>query len=86
MINVILGGATSGDSNEARKVHCRQLESFTILINHRMEEDPIISFGPVDLEGVTIPHEDALVINTTIANYDVARMFVDSGSSVNILF
>lgn len=46
----------------------------------------LISFGPVDLEGVKTPHENALIIWTTIANYEVAWVFVDSGSFVNILF
>ncbi|XP_073135228.1 uncharacterized protein [Henckelia pumila] len=39
-----------------------------------------------DLRGVVAPHNDALVVTVTIANYDVARIFVDSGSSVNVLF
>ncbi|XP_074556557.1 uncharacterized protein LOC141812464 [Curcuma longa] len=41
---------------------------------------------PQDLEGVTTPHDDAFVIRATIANYDVARIFVDTGSSVNVLY
>lgn len=49
-------------------------------------EDLVISFGPSDLEGVIAPHEDALVIRATIANYDVAWVFMDLRSSVNILF
>ncbi|XP_074560659.1 uncharacterized protein LOC141816830 [Curcuma longa] len=50
------------------------------------EKDPIIGFGPQDLEGVETPHDDALVIKATIANYDISRVFVDTGSSVNIIF
>lgn len=46
----------------------------------------MISFGPADLEGVTLPHENALVIRTTIVNYNVTRVFVNSRSSVNIIF
>lgn len=49
-------------------------------------EDPIISFIPEDLEGVATPHDNALVIRATISNYYVARVFIDSGSSVNIFF
>ncbi|XP_074560470.1 uncharacterized protein LOC141816623 [Curcuma longa] len=46
----------------------------------------MIGFGPHDLEGVEVPHDDALVIHATIANYNVALVFVDTNSSVNIIF
>ncbi|XP_042404580.1 uncharacterized protein LOC121994696 [Zingiber officinale] len=47
---------------------------------------PVISFGPSDLEGLELPHDDTLIIKAIIANSRVARIFVDTGSSVNILF
>ncbi|XP_073120239.1 uncharacterized protein [Henckelia pumila] len=48
---------------------------------------PALSFGPDDLKGLSdTTHNDALVIRALVANYDVARIFVDSGSSVNVLF
>ncbi|XP_042423659.1 uncharacterized protein LOC122011339 [Zingiber officinale] len=43
-------------------------------------------FGPTDLEGLELPHDDALIIKAIIANSRVARVFVDTESSVNILF
>ncbi|XP_073017963.1 uncharacterized protein [Primulina eburnea] len=43
-------------------------------------------FGPEDLRGIVTPHNDALVVTATIANYDVAMIFFDNGSSVNVLF
>lgn len=46
----------------------------------------MIDFGPPDLEGVTMPHEDVPGIRAIIINYKVARVFMDSGSSRNILF
>lgn len=46
----------------------------------------VISFGPENLQGIATPHSDALLVTTTIANYDVARIFIDIGSSVNVLF
>ncbi|XP_073275381.1 uncharacterized protein [Primulina huaijiensis] len=51
-----------------------------------LPQDPVISFGPKDLRGIVAPHNDALVVTATIANYDVVRIFIDNGSSVNILF
>ncbi|XP_073129114.1 uncharacterized protein [Henckelia pumila] len=48
--------------------------------------DPNISFGREDLKDVVLHHNDPLLVTLTIANYDVARIFVDTGSSVNIIF
>lgn len=50
------------------------------------EEGPVISFGPKDLDGFTVLHNDALVIRARVDNYKVQRVFVDSGSSVNVIF
>ncbi|XP_073035186.1 uncharacterized protein [Primulina eburnea] len=84
VIKMISGGSTDGDSNRARKAHSRQ-ESFGVEDVGR-DEGPVISFGPRDLQGVSLPHNDALVIQAKVANYDVRRVFIDSGSSVNIIF
>ncbi|XP_073020195.1 uncharacterized protein [Primulina eburnea] len=84
VINMISGGSTDGDSNRARKAHSRH-ESFGVDDAVR-GEGPVISFGPRDLQGVSLPHNDALVIQEKVANYDIRRVFVDSGSSVNIIF
>lgn len=54
------------------------------VINSRTE--PIILFGPEDILEVVELHNDALVIRAMEANYEVARIFVDSRSSVNVLF
>ncbi|XP_073119986.1 uncharacterized protein [Henckelia pumila] len=43
-------------------------------------------FGREYLKDVVVPHNDPLLVTLTIANYDVARIFVDTGSSVNIIF
>lgn len=48
-------------------------------------KESIINIGPTDLKEVVAPHIDALVVQATIANY-VTRVFIDSGSSINILF
>ncbi|XP_073017772.1 uncharacterized protein [Primulina eburnea] len=86
IIHMISGGATDGDSGQARKAHGRRLENFEISRGADLPQDPVISFGPDDLRGIVAPHNDALVVMATVANYDVARIFIDNGSSVNILF
>ncbi|XP_073121284.1 uncharacterized protein [Henckelia pumila] len=84
IINMISGGSTDGDSNRARKAWSRR-ESLGVE-EGRQGSKPIITFGSQDLEGVNLPHNDALLIQARIVNYDVRRVFVDSGSSVNVLF
>ncbi|PIN25498.1 hypothetical protein CDL12_01765 [Handroanthus impetiginosus] len=60
-----------------------KLEINTIEAGNQM---PAIQFSLVKLEGMDCPHQDALVITANIANYDVAIVFIDCGSSVDILF
>lgn len=80
-INVISGGSTDGDSNRARKAWSRS-ESYGVGSKSK-REGLVINFGPHDIEEVSTPHNDALVIRAVIANYEIARVLVDSGSSVN---
>ena len=49
-------------------------------------DDPVISFTKEDVREVHHPHEDALVINLAIANFNTRRVLVDNGSSANILY
>ncbi|XP_073152593.1 uncharacterized protein [Henckelia pumila] len=85
-INMISGGPTDGDSNRARKTSSRKLSNMEIA-DQVVRTGPTLSFGPDDLKGLSnTTHNDTLVIRALVANYDVSRIFVDSGSSVNVLF
>ncbi|XP_073120892.1 uncharacterized protein [Henckelia pumila] len=86
MINMISGGTTDGDSGRAHKAHESRLENLEVNSQLICPTDPNISFGREDLKDVVVPHNDPLLVTLTIANYDVARIFVDTGSSVNIIF
>ena len=48
--------------------------------------DDVITFFENDLQGVQTPHDDAVVVSSTITKYDVKRILVDNGSSTNVLF
>ncbi|XP_077226470.1 uncharacterized protein LOC143888951 [Tasmannia lanceolata] len=50
------------------------------------QEDKVISFSSEDYKGLQVPHDDALVIRLIISNYDVGKILVDTGSSVNVLY
>ncbi|PKU67130.1 hypothetical protein MA16_Dca012991 [Dendrobium catenatum] len=50
--------------------------------------DHCIIFDDTDLEGIHTPHQDPLVINAGIGDpcFNVKRILVDNGSSVDVLF
>ena len=45
-----------------------------------------ITFGPEDAADIMLPHHDALLISAFILNMEVRRVFIDGGSSADILF
>ncbi|KAL0409689.1 UNVERIFIED_CONTAM: hypothetical protein Sradi_1903300 [Sesamum radiatum] len=51
-----------------------------------MEDTPLIQFGRAERSCLQATHNDALVITVILANYEVGRIFIDSGSSADILF
>ncbi|XP_073057316.1 uncharacterized protein [Primulina eburnea] len=83
LITMIAGGSTDGDSNRARKSRSRRE---CMEVEGTRKSEVVISFGPEDLKGVNLPHNDALVIQDRVANYDILRVFIDSGSSINVIF
>ncbi|XP_059310280.1 uncharacterized protein LOC132061492 [Lycium ferocissimum] len=48
-------------------------------------EDEALTFSDEDAAGVTLPHNDALVITILIGNCQVKQVMVDPGSLENIL-
>ncbi|KAL0445164.1 UNVERIFIED_CONTAM: hypothetical protein Slati_2239100 [Sesamum latifolium] len=89
IIRMITGGPVGGDSHHARKVEIRRAHSETItevLDVEAAEETPVIQFGRAERSGPRSAHNDALVITALLANYEVERIFIDSGSSADILF
>ncbi|KAL0413145.1 UNVERIFIED_CONTAM: hypothetical protein Sradi_1516200 [Sesamum radiatum] len=86
---MIVGGPSGGYSHQARK--SQVWEAHQISINEALdietvEDAPIIQFGRAERSGLQNIHNDALVITAMIANYEVRRIFIDSGSSAHILF
>ncbi|KAL0374023.1 UNVERIFIED_CONTAM: hypothetical protein Sradi_3318000 [Sesamum radiatum] len=86
---MIGGGPSGGDSHQARKSQVRETHQISIkevLDIETMEDVPIIQFGRAERSGPQTIHNDALVITAMLANYEVGRIFIDSGSSADIRF
>ncbi|XP_020262776.1 uncharacterized protein LOC109838768 [Asparagus officinalis] len=86
VINVISGGPTiGGSSNNERKKYARRM----LQVDHDPKKTMIgelVSFSDEDLRGVETPHDDPLVITATINGYQVKRIMVNTGSSVDVLY
>ncbi|KAL0411423.1 UNVERIFIED_CONTAM: hypothetical protein Slati_3732000 [Sesamum latifolium] len=86
IIHMIAGGPIDGDSRRARCAHACAAKTIMKIDDKVPAEALTIQFGLADTQGVHFPHNDTLVISATVANYTVKRIFVDSGSSMDILF
>ncbi|KAH9768804.1 Uridine monophosphate kinase [Citrus sinensis] len=96
-VQMIMGGPTlAGQSRKAIKGYDRSL-SITTNIGREVNlnewgtpkvphHPPPILFIEKEAEGISYPHDDALVITLKVATGKVARTLVDTSSSVDIIF
>ncbi|VFQ98142.1 unnamed protein product [Cuscuta campestris] len=87
-IEMIVGGPEGGDTASQRKNWARSLHvSVVSLESHgkQARREPI-TFTDRDLPRTGGDHNDLLVITMDINGADVARVLVDTGSSVNVLY
>ncbi|KAL0451225.1 UNVERIFIED_CONTAM: hypothetical protein Slati_1100600 [Sesamum latifolium] len=77
-----------GDSHHAQKSQVREAHDVSlkeVLDVEAMENRPLIQFGRAERSGPRTSLNDALVITALLANYEVGRIFIDSGSFAGIL-
>ncbi|KAL0448051.1 UNVERIFIED_CONTAM: hypothetical protein Slati_1933000 [Sesamum latifolium] len=89
VIRMNTGGPAEGDSQRARKAQIR--ETYGTSIKEVMDvesanDTPLIQFDQEERCGPRTHGNDTLVITTLLANYKIERVFIDSGSSADILF
>ncbi|CAA0824236.1 Unknown protein, partial [Striga hermonthica] len=77
--------AMDGNLNNARKEHVRasKRKREEVGIIGRMS---VINFQAEDVEGILLPHNHALVITAKGAGFDVKRVFMDTESSIDVMF
>ncbi|KAG7556517.1 Integrase catalytic core [Arabidopsis suecica] len=86
-INVIIGGSKlCRDTINAIKKHRRNV-LFKANLGEEMDfQGTSISFDEEETCHHERPHDDALVITLDVANFEVSRILVDTGSSVDLIF
>ncbi|XP_034218177.1 uncharacterized protein LOC117629710 [Prunus dulcis] len=94
MISTISGGPTvAGMSHRSMKQYVRAAQFPQVLgieVN-RFQETPKVHWEPITFcqeeeEGILYPHDDPMIIRAEIADYDVGRVLIDTGSSVSVIF
>ncbi|KAG7567535.1 Retrotransposon gag domain [Arabidopsis thaliana x Arabidopsis arenosa] len=86
-IDVIMGGSKlCRDSIRPIKRHKKSAAIQTAVGFQSKEQIPSISFDDSDTQGLAGPHDDALVIILDVANFEVTRCLIDTGSSVDLIF
>ena len=86
---IIRGMAATGSSKKARKTYLRMVQNVQTtgsVPKIAQRESPIIGFSEDDARRLHHPHDDALVVNLRVGDYNVRRMLVDNGSSADILY
>ena len=94
-INYILGGPIN-DQYQSKRQHKKFLRAATVKAKvnaihakgRHKETKPIddpISFPPVNLNRIIVPHYDALVLTLCISGFDVQRALVDPSSAIDLL-
>lgn len=87
---MIVGGTVAtGSSKKARKTYLRMVQNLQLtgsVPKIARKESSIIEFSEDDTRRLHHPHDDALVVNIRVGDYNVHQMLVDNGSSADILY
>ena len=83
-LNVIMGGSPPcGGLVRSAKNHRRQAVT-SKKWRSKPENDHLFTFSPDDAIGIHLPHNDPLLVEVGIAKCDVAKVLIDTGSSVDL--
>ena len=89
MINVIFAAPRKTGSYPSRVMSVAQLsadEDGSEPKRARILTQPTLGFSEEDKTGTIQPHDDALVVTLRIGGYDVRRVLVDQGSTIEIMY
>ena len=87
---MIMGGtAITRSSKRARKTYLRIVQNVQLtgeVPRIAQRESPTVGFSEEDARRLHHPHDDALVVSIQIEDYNMHRVLIDNGSSVDILY
>ena len=86
---IVEGTAVAGSSKKARKTYLRMVQNVQltgVMLKVARREGPIIEFLEEDARRLHHPHDDALVIRLWVEDYNMHRVLINNGSSVDILY
>ncbi|KFK22592.1 hypothetical protein AALP_AAs74016U000200 [Arabis alpina] len=88
VINMIMGGsqycADDETAIEAYQLRADVCANISAPAKPRLSSDSI-TFDEKDTEGLDQPHNDPLVINLTVYDFNIAHVLIDTGSSVDVI-
>ena len=79
----------TSSSRKAQKTYLRMVQNVQLtgsVPKIVWRESLIIGFSKEDARRFHHPHDDALVVSIRVGDYNVHRVLVDNGSSVDILY
>ena len=86
---MIIGGNTSSSSKKARKTYLRMVQNIQLTryaLKMVRVDNPVIGFIEEDARRLHHPHDDPLVVNIRVGDYNTYRVLVDNESSADILY
>ena len=87
---MIVGGTTAaGSSKKAHKTYLRMVQNVQLtgtVLKIARREGSIIGFSEEDARHLHHPHDDALIINIWVGDYNMHRVLVDNDSLADILY
>jgi len=86
-VNSIAGGfARGGCSNSVRKKHLRAIQSAHIKYDQSKPRIPPITFIDDDFIAIHVAQDDPMAVIVEIEKFAIAKVLVDQGNSVDILY
>ena len=86
---IVEGTTVTGLFKRACKIYLRMVQNVQLtgfIPKVARIENPVIRFSEEDVRCLHHPHDDALVVNIRVGDYNMHRVLVDNGSLADILY